>query len=69
MAKLTDAQRGWLETIRDSPGGLLSRMHIPIGHGGSIPSLIRRGLAEWHSRSFLKLTDAGRAALTKDTQP
>jgi hypothetical protein len=59
----TEAQRGWLLTIAKN-GGMISRLHIPVGQGGSISSLVKRGLAEWRNRSFLYITDIGRDEIT-----
>lgn len=60
--KLTPMQTGWLCAIKATPCGI-SRMAIATGEGGSIASLVKRGLAEWNGRTFLTLTDAGRAAV------
>jgi hypothetical protein len=62
MKPLSQAQIGWLCALRAMPAGL-SRLSIQVGQGQSIPSLVRRGLAEWRSSSFLVITDVGRAAV------
>lgn len=62
MKPLSQAQIGWLCAMRGTPAGI-TRMAIPIGEGRSIPSLIKRGLAEWNGRTFLRITDDGRAAV------
>lgn len=63
--RLTKAQRGWLEEIAATEYGMISRMSIAVGHGGSIASLVNRGLLRWRSpsRALLEITPAGRAAL------
>lgn len=60
QAKLTEAQLGWLVAVKAA--GLLPRTHIPVGFGGAISPLVKRGLLEWHKKHFLRLTEAGATA-------
>jgi hypothetical protein len=45
--------------IADCEYGLFPRMHIPAGEGGGINGLLKKGLIEWHKRTFLKVTPLG----------
>lgn len=61
--KLTKAQRSWLSDIAATQYGMLPVTAIAVGQGGSLASLVKRGLLEYRG-SLYRITDAGRSALS-----
>jgi hypothetical protein len=60
--KLTKGQREMLEDVAATPYGMMPKIGIAVGYGGSLASLVKHGLLEYRN-GFYRITEAGRSAV------